>query len=96
MYKLFAAAQAIEFSVGCHAKCSNFVVKSKELPFASTPSAPRLTTRVILVPSDLEGLEGVGTCRLIGFLLASKVVASALPGAQPNTRNKLLVSSEPN
>jgi len=42
MYKLFAAAQAIEFSVGCHAKCSNFVVKSKEFPFASTPvlSAP--------------------------------------------------------
>jgi len=36
MYKLFAAAQAIEFSVGCHAKCSNFVVKSKEFPFAST------------------------------------------------------------
>jgi hypothetical protein len=42
MYKLFAAAQAIEFSVGCHARCSNFVVKSKEFPFASTPglSAP--------------------------------------------------------
>jgi len=39
MYKLFAAAQAIEFSVGCHAKCSNFVVKSKELPLASTPGA---------------------------------------------------------
>ena len=37
MYKLFAAAQAIEFSVGCHARCSNFVVKSKEFPFASTP-----------------------------------------------------------
>ena len=92
MYKLFAAAQAIEFSVGCHAKCSNFVVKSKEFPLASTPgaSAPRLTTRVILFPSDLEGLEGVGTCRLIGFLLASRVVASALPGAQPNTRNRLL------
>jgi len=42
MYKLFAAAQAIEFSLGCHAKCSNFVVKSKEFPLASTPgvSAP--------------------------------------------------------
>jgi len=42
MYKLFAAAHAIEFSVGCHAKCSNFVVKSKAFPFASTPvlSAP--------------------------------------------------------
>lgn len=37
MYKLFAAAQAIEFSVGCHARCSNFVVKSKEFPFVSTP-----------------------------------------------------------
>lgn len=42
MYKLLAAAQAIEFSVGCHAKCSNFVVKSKQFPLASTPglSAP--------------------------------------------------------
>jgi len=42
MYKLFAAAQAIEFSDGCHAKCNNFVVKSNEFPFASTPgfSAP--------------------------------------------------------
>ena len=92
MYKLFAAAQAIEFSVGCHAKCSNFVVKSKEFPFASTPalSAPRLTTLVILFPNDLDGLEGVGTWRLIGFLLASKVVASVLPGTQPNTRNRLL------
>jgi len=39
MYKLFAAAQAIEFSVGCHAKCSNFVVKSNEFPLASTPGA---------------------------------------------------------
>jgi len=39
MYKLFAAAQAIEFSLGCHAKCSNFVVKSKEFPLASTPGA---------------------------------------------------------
>lgn len=28
---------------------------------------------------------------LIGFLLASKVVASELPGAQPKTRNRLLV-----
>lgn len=26
---------------------------------------PRLTTRVRLFPSDLDGLEGVGTCRLI-------------------------------
>lgn len=42
MYKLLAAAHAIEFSDGCHARCSNFVVKSNEFPFASTPglSAP--------------------------------------------------------
>jgi len=42
MYNLFAAAQAIEFSDGCHAKCNNFFVKSNEFPFASTPaySAP--------------------------------------------------------
>lgn len=42
MYKLFAAAQAIEFSVGCHARWSNFVVESNEFPLASTPglSAP--------------------------------------------------------
>lgn len=37
MYKLFAAAQAIEFSAGCHARCSSLVVKSNGLPFASTP-----------------------------------------------------------
>jgi len=36
MYRLFAAAQAIEFSEGCHARWSNFVVKSKEFPLAST------------------------------------------------------------
>jgi hypothetical protein len=44
MYKLFAAAQAMEFSVGCHAKCNNFVEKSKEFPFGSTPgpSAPAI------------------------------------------------------
>lgn len=91
MYRLFAAAQAIEFSDGCHARWSNFVEKSKEFPFASTPglSAPRLTTRVILL-RDLDGLEGVGTCFLIGFLLASKLVASELPAEQPNTRNRLL------
>lgn len=58
MYKLFAAAQAIAFSDGCQAKWSNFVVKSKEFPFESTPglSDPRLTTRVML-PKDLEGLD---------------------------------------
>jgi hypothetical protein len=48
MYKLFAAAQAIEFSVGCHARCSNFVVKSKVFPFASTPG---LSAPVIDFPS---------------------------------------------
>ncbi|MFS7980907.1 hypothetical protein Hanom_Chr11g00976141 [Helianthus anomalus] len=37
MYKLLAAAQAIEFSLGCHARWSSFVVKSNEFPFASTP-----------------------------------------------------------
>lgn len=36
MYKLFAAAQAIEFSVGCHAKWSSLEVKSNEFPLAST------------------------------------------------------------
>lgn len=42
MYKLFAAAQAIEFSDGCHARWSSFVVKSNELPLASAAglSAP--------------------------------------------------------
>lgn len=42
MYRLFDAPQAMEFSVGCHARCSNFVVKSKVFPFASTAelSAP--------------------------------------------------------
>lgn len=47
MYKLFAAAQAIEFSVGCHARWSNFVVKSNEFPLASTPglSAPEQTSQ---------------------------------------------------
>lgn len=28
IYRLFEAAQAIEFSVGCQAKCSNFMLKS--------------------------------------------------------------------
>lgn len=44
MYKLLAAAQAIDFSLGCHARCSNLVVKSNEFPFASTPglSAPAM------------------------------------------------------
>lgn len=92
MYKLFAAAQAIEFSEGCQAKWSSFVVKSKEFPLASTPglSAPLRTTRVMLLLRDLEGLAGVWTCLLIGFLLASRVVASVLPGTQPNTRKRLL------
>lgn len=60
MYKLFAAAQAIEFSDGCHARCNNFVVESMEFPFASTEgdSAPRRTTRVIVL-RDLDDLEGV-------------------------------------
>lgn len=42
MYKLLAAAHAIEFSVGCHARWSNLVVKSYEFPFTSGPglSAP--------------------------------------------------------
>lgn len=42
MYKLFAAAHAIEFSVGCQAKCSSLIVKSSEFSLASTPwfSAP--------------------------------------------------------
>lgn len=45
MYKLFAAAHAIEFSLGCHARWSNLVVKSNELPLASIPglSAPVIT-----------------------------------------------------
>lgn len=32
----------------------------------------------------------------MGFLLASKVVASVLPSEQPNTRNRLLQSHEKN
>ena len=42
MYKLLAAAEAIKFSVGCHARGSNLVVWSKVLPFLSLPgvSAP--------------------------------------------------------
>ena len=36
MYRLFAAAQAREFSVGCQAKWSNFVDKSNAFPLAST------------------------------------------------------------
>ncbi|MFS7978790.1 hypothetical protein Hanom_Chr10g00919581 [Helianthus anomalus] len=36
MYKLFAAAQTTEFSVGCHVRWSNFVVKSNEFPLAPT------------------------------------------------------------
>lgn len=42
MYRLFAAAQAMAFSVGCHARCSSLVVESNAFPFASTTalSAP--------------------------------------------------------
>lgn len=42
MYKLLAAAQAREFSVGCQAKWSNFDEKSYVFPFASSAvfSAP--------------------------------------------------------
>lgn len=36
MYRLFAAAQAREFSVGCQARWSNFVDRSNAFPFAST------------------------------------------------------------
>lgn len=45
MYRLFAAAQAMAFSVGCHARCSNLVVESN--PFASTTglSAPAFHTQ---------------------------------------------------
>jgi len=48
MYKLLAAAQAIDFSLGCHARCSNLVVKSNEFPFASTPG---LSAPVMDIPS---------------------------------------------
>ena len=37
MYRLFEVAQAREFSVGCQAKWSNFVMKSKAFPFVSAP-----------------------------------------------------------
>lgn len=90
MYRLFAAAQAREFSVGCQAKWSNFVDKSNAFPFASTAglSGPRRPTRAKVL-KDL-GLEGAGACLLMGFLLASKVVASVLPAVQPKTRKRLL------
>ncbi|MFS7909508.1 hypothetical protein Hanom_Chr02g00095441 [Helianthus anomalus] len=64
MYKLFAAAQAIEFSVGCHARWSNFVVKSNEFPLASTsPPVDKKTdtkfyefwsNRVIIVQQQVD------------------------------------------
>jgi hypothetical protein len=38
MYKLFPAAHAMEFSVGCHARWSNFVEKSLEFPLPSAPA----------------------------------------------------------
>jgi hypothetical protein len=38
MYKLFTAAHAMEFSVGCHARWSNFVEKSLEFPLPSAPA----------------------------------------------------------
>jgi len=43
MYKVFEAAQAMVFEVGCHAKWSNFEVKSFAPPFISLPglSFPR-------------------------------------------------------
>ncbi|MFS7968074.1 hypothetical protein Hanom_Chr09g00793281 [Helianthus anomalus] len=65
MYKLFAAAQATEFSVGCHARWSNFVMKSNEFPLASTsPLVDKIDTklchdefwsnRVIIVQVDIR------------------------------------------
>ena len=51
MYKLFAAAQAIEFSDGCHARWSSFVVKSKLFPFESTPG---LSDPVIWIAKHFE------------------------------------------
>jgi len=49
----------MEFSVGCHARWSNFVEKSSEFPLASTPwfSPPLRTPRVKEV-SVLVGLVG--------------------------------------
>ena len=62
MYKLFPAAHAMEFSVGCHARWSNFVEKSLEFPLPSAPafSPPLLTARVKEV-SVLVGLVGLAT-----------------------------------
>lgn len=35
MYKLFEAAHAMTFAAGCHAKWSNFELKSEAPPFIS-------------------------------------------------------------
>ena len=49
MYKLFPAAHAMEFSVGCHARWSNFVEKSLGFPL---PSAPAFSAPVQYLPKD--------------------------------------------
>lgn len=51
MYKLLAAAHAIEFSVGCHARWSSLVVKSYAFPLTS---APGLSAPVSLVSSVIH------------------------------------------
>lgn len=58
MYKLLAAAQAIKFSVGCHARCSNLAVWSKVLPFPSHPglSAPVFQICKVFIFNYLRGI----------------------------------------
>nr|GMC70892.1 hypothetical protein Iba_chr03aCG20100 [Ipomoea batatas] len=70
------AAQAIEFSVGCQARWSSFVVKSNEFPFASPPGLSEPTS-----PDYASYATTLGS---------GSVVASILPAAQPKTRNRLL------
>jgi len=69
-YKLLAAAQAIEFSVGCHARCSNLVVWSKELPFSSTPGLSALLASVCIQLQLLKWTQNL-VLHIVSIILVS-------------------------
>lgn len=65
----------------------------KESFFGQSNNAIQLDRRLVKQVQELMQLLSLSFRKyLIGFLLASNVVASVLPSEQPNTRNRLLES----
>ena len=73
MYRLFEAAAAMRLTSGCHARCSSFVLKSREVPSAGATGAAAAAS------GPPPGLAAAPFCSAARFALLPPLDSPNLP-----------------